>query len=116
MTNHAPAAENRMEDKIFVKIEMISSSLSILREKCIVCRYKFCIQFRETAYEAASCVTWSAGLSTLRRLVIQNLWVRREQSAARIAFSNTSLTPKNVRTLVSKYDMPISFATARPEH
>ena len=95
---------------------MISSSPSSPRGKCIVCRNKFCIQFCETAYEAASCVTWRAGLSTLRRLVIQNLWVRREQSAARIAFSNTSLTPKNVRTLVSKYDMPISFATARPEH
>ena len=59
--------------------------------------------------------TWRAGLRTLLRFVIQNLCVRREHSAARIAFSKTSLTPKKVRTLVSKYDIPISFAAARPE-
>ena len=59
--------------------------------------------------------TWRAGLRTLLRFVIQNLCVRREHSAALIAFSKTSLTPKKVRTLVSKYDIPISFAAARPE-
>ena len=32
-----------------------------------------------------------------------------------MAFSNTSFTPKKVRTLVSKYDIPISLAAARPE-
>ena len=61
-------------------------------------------------------LTWSAGFRTLRRFVIQNRWVRLVQSAARIAFSNTSLTPKNVRTLVSKYGIPISLAAARPKY
>ena len=53
-------------------------------------------------------------MRTRLKFVIQNLWFLLAHSAALMAFSNTSFTPKKVRTLVSKYDIPISLAAALP--